>query len=96
MTDIVPARTWRSATSRTVAVTLGAYAASVLVTAALPLVLVRLGIPRVEAVVAASLASVLFFIILAIYAALARTATRAWLHLGAVCVLALAPLWMLR
>ena len=96
MTDIVPARTWRSATSRTGAVTLGAYAASALVTAALPLVLVRLGIPRVEAVVAASLASVLFFIILAIYAALARTATRAWLHLGAVCVLALAPLWMLR
>lgn len=96
MTDIVPPRTWLAATSRTVAVTLGAYVSSALVTMALPLLLVRLGIPRVEAVVAASLASVLFFVVLAIYAALARTTTRAWLNLGAVCVLALASLWMLR
>jgi len=94
--DNVQARTWLSATSRTVAVTMGAYAASALVTMALPLVLLRLGMARVEAVVAASLASVLFFTVLAISAALARTATRAWLQLGAVALSTLALLWMLR
>lgn len=81
---------WWPAASRTMAVTLGAYCAAALLTMALPLLLEPWGVVRLEAVVAASLASFLFFGVLAICAALARTAARAWALLVLVSIPALA------
>lgn len=87
---------WLPGASRTMAVTFGAYCAAALLTMALPLLLQPLGVARLEAVVAASLASFLFFALLAIGAALARTATRAWGLLILVSFPALAVVLLLR
>ncbi|MBN8842073.1 MAG: hypothetical protein J0H88_02405 [Sphingomonadales bacterium] len=92
----VPARRWLTITSRTLAVTLGAYAAAAFITMALPLLLVRVGVARLEAVVAASLGSFLFFAIFSIGAALARTPARAWWYLVAVSLPAIAATALLR
>lgn len=86
---------WLSAASRTIAVTIGSYCAAALLTMALPLLLQPLGVARLEAVVAASLASFLLFALLAIWAALARTAARAWALLILVSLPALAAVLLL-
>ncbi|MCG2841297.1 DUF4407 domain-containing protein [Sandaracinobacter sp. RS1-74] len=63
---------------RFVAGTLGAYALTSLVTVALSLLLARLGMDRVEAVYAATLASFAVFAGVAMSAFHARSAARAW------------------
>lgn len=76
-----PARRRWATASRTIAGTLGAYALASLVTVALSLLLDRMGMTRVEAVIAATLASFTIFAFVALAAFQARTATRAWLCL---------------
>lgn len=73
---------------RVVAGTLGAYALTSLVTVALSLLLVRIGVNRVEAVTAVTLASFAIFAVIAIAAFHARSAARAW---GWLIVLAMPP-----
>lgn len=87
---------WLSAASRTIAVTLGAYAAAALMTMALTLLLTRFGVVRIEAVITASLASLVFYALFAIAAALARTAGHAWLQLGCASLPALGVILLLR
>lgn len=72
-----------SVASRTVAGTLGAYAVTALATVALSLVLAALGMVRVEAVTAATLASYAIFACVAMTVFHARSAGRAWLGLVA-------------
>lgn len=74
----VAARHRWSAVSRTLAVTLGAYGLTALATAALSLLLVRIGMDRVEAVTAATLASFAIYAVIAIAASHAASAIRAW------------------
>lgn len=63
---------------RVVAGTLGAYGLTSLVTVALSLLLARMGINRVEAVIAATLPSFAIFAVIAMAAFHARNAARAW------------------
>ncbi len=73
-----------SVLSRVVAGTLGAYALTSLVTVALSLLLAAAGMNRVEAVIAATLASFAIFATVAMAVFHARTALRAWGWLVAV------------
>lgn len=67
-----------SVASRVLAGTLGAYGVASLVTVALSLVLARFGMDRVEAVIAATLASYAIFAIIAMAVFHARSAVHAW------------------
>lgn len=78
-------RRW-SVLSRILAVTLGAYALTSLVTVALSLLLARIGMDRVEAVTAATLASFAIFALIAMMSFHARSAARAWAWLLSVSV----------
>lgn len=64
--------------ARILAVTLGAYGMTSLITVALSLMLARAGMDRVEAVTAATLASFAIFAMAAMAASHARSAARAW------------------
>ncbi|MPT48806.1 MAG: hypothetical protein E2598_10360 [Sphingobium sp.] len=70
-----------SVLSRTLAVTLGAYGVTSLATVALSLLLVRIGMDRVEAVTAATLASFAVFSVIAMMAFHARSPAYAWMWL---------------
>lgn len=70
--------------ARILAVTLGAYAMTALVTVALSLLLARAGLAKVEAVTAATLSSFAIFAIAAMAAFHARSVIRAWGWLAAV------------
>ncbi|HUD28895.1 MAG TPA: hypothetical protein VMQ93_08490 [Novosphingobium sp.] len=72
-----------SVAARTLAGTLGAYGATVQVTVAASLVLARLGMARVEAVTAATLASFAVFAAISMAVFHARSVARAWLWLAA-------------
>ena len=72
-----------STPSRVLAGTLGAYGVTSLVTAALSVVLARLGMGKVEAVTAATLASFLIFAVIAMAVFHARSALRGWAWLTA-------------
>lgn len=74
-----------SVLGRSLAGTLGAYGFASLVTAALSLLLARIGMDRVEAVTAATLLSFAVFALAAMAAFHARSALRAWMWLIAVC-----------
>lgn len=65
------------AIARVLAVTLGAYVLTSLTTAALSLLLARLGVARIEAVTAATLASFAIFAVAAMAASHARSPARA-------------------
>jgi len=67
-----------SAVFRIAAGTLGAYGLTSLVTVALSLLLARIGMTRVEAVTAATLASFVVFAVIAMATFHARNAIRAW------------------
>lgn len=70
-----------SLAARILAVTLGAYGAASLLTAALSLVLVWIGLSRPEAVMATTLASFAIYAGLAIAVFHARSTVRAWIGL---------------
>lgn len=74
--------------ARILAVTLGSYGMTSLVTVALSLMLCTLGMNRVEAVTAATLSSFLIFAIAAMAAFHARHPAFAWGWLGAISALA--------
>jgi hypothetical protein len=79
-----------SLASRVVAGTLGAYALTALLTAALSILLIRLGVDPVEAATGATLASFAVFTIAAMTVFHARSVRRAWgwlALLGAPCCL---------
>jgi len=86
-----------SVAARSLAGTLGAYGVTSLVTAALSLLLARIGMDRVEAVTTATLLSFAVFALIAVAAFHARSAARAWMWLIAIAgppglaVLALLP-----
>lgn len=67
-----------STPSRVLAGTLGAYGVTSLATIVLSLSLARLGMAKVEAVTAATLASFLIFAVIAMAVFHARSATRGW------------------
>ncbi|HUD28649.1 MAG TPA: hypothetical protein VMQ93_07240 [Novosphingobium sp.] len=73
-----------SVASRVVAGTLGAYALTAVLTAALSLLLVQMGIDRVEAATGATIASFALFAIAAMAVFHARSVTRAWIWLVAI------------
>lgn len=75
-----------SVLGRSLAGTLGAYGLTSLVTAALSLVLARIGVDRVEAVTAATLPSFAVFALTAMAAFHARSAMRAWMWLIATAI----------
>jgi hypothetical protein len=72
--------------ARSLAGTLGAYGVTALFTAALSLVLARIGVDRVEAVTTATLLSFAVFALIAMAAFHARSAARAWMWLIAIAV----------
>jgi uncharacterized membrane protein len=80
---------------RTAAATLGAYGLTALATAALSLLLARIGMDRVEAVTAATLMSFALFAIIAMAAFHARSAARAWSWLAGAGVLLGGITWLL-
>ncbi|OYX65173.1 MAG: hypothetical protein B7Y88_10785 [Sphingomonadales bacterium 32-64-17] len=80
------ARIRSSVLARSLAGTLGAYGVSSLFTAALSLVLARIGMDRVEAVTAATLLSFAVFALIAMAVFHARSAARAWMWLIAIAV----------
>ncbi|AUW57579.1 hypothetical protein C1T17_05170 [Sphingobium sp. SCG-1] len=85
-----------SAASRTLAGTLGAYAFTSLATVTLSLLLARLGMNRVEAVTAATLASFIIFAVVAMAAFHTRNPDRAWgWLLGLSLPLAIAAFFMM-
>ncbi|WP_343525420.1 hypothetical protein [Sphingomonas sp.] len=67
--------------ARILAVTLGTYAVTALWTAAVSRLLVRTGVPPVEAVLAATLPSFALFAVITMSAFHARSVARAWMHL---------------
>ncbi|MDR7154788.1 hypothetical protein J2W40_001603 [Sphingobium xenophagum] len=70
-----------SVAARSLAGTLGAYGVTALFTAALSLLLARIGMDRVEAVTAATLLSFAVFALIAMAVFHARSAVRAWIWL---------------
>jgi len=75
--------------------TLGAYALTSLATAALSLIMTALGMERLEAVTAATLASFAIFTGIAIATFHARSASRAWGWLSVISVPLGLLLWLL-
>lgn len=82
--DAAPRR--RSIALRTLLVTLGAYGLTALITACLSLLLAELGMDRVEAIIAATLASFAIFAGIAMAVHHARSAGRAALWLVVIAV----------
>jgi len=78
MASTKPGSTRWSIASRVVAGTLGAYALASVITVALSLLLVRLGVNAVEAATGSTIASFAFFAVAAICVFHARSARRAW------------------
>lgn len=72
--------------ARILAVTLGAYGLTAQVTVVLSLLLAALGLSRVEAVIAATLASFAVFAIISMAVFHAASVARAWLWLAVVAV----------
>lgn len=70
-----------SMVARSLAGTLGAYGVTSLITAALALLLARIGMDRVEAVTTATLLSFAGFALIAMAVFHARSASRAWMWL---------------
>lgn len=93
---MMPTRARLAVASRILAGTLGAYALTAVTTVILSLVMVALGMNRVEAVTAATLASFAIFAGVAIAVFHARNISRAWgWLLGVTALLALLP-WLLQ
>ncbi len=90
-----PGAAWRwSVASRVLAAGLGGYAVAALGTSALTLVLVRAALmARADAVLWASLASFAFYAVAALWVFAARSATRGWVGLAAVCAPCATLLW---
>jgi hypothetical protein len=84
-----------SVAARTLAGTLGAYALASLITVALSLALARLGMVRVEATTAATLASYAIFAAIAMSVFHARSAAKAWLGLVIAALPLALAIWLL-
>lgn len=74
-----------SLASRVLAGTLGAYALTALLTSALAVLLIRLGVDPVEAATGATIASFAAFAVAAMSVFHARSVLRAWVWLAAIC-----------